>query len=377
LPLKALNQEEASVHGTLCVIHQVWDGLLNFSAGSCSIVKRFMSGDWLSIRNIRLAKFEQQFEVNRYHSCNWLEDGSGLFHFGMNNVYCLYWTHIGHAKDGDTASLSAHNTILRRAKLDLKKPEYNKAWQLLLHSLTARILDIARYVGYAISYSLAHNLSRIKLRLKDVEDLRTWKPSFEALDTLSEEIVLEFCTTSAASSALRARDEILQHSILFNRDVLIFHQYMQAVRDGDVGRIWLIHSYWIWMMQGAGCTNYANELLELYAKFMYDMLPKLQEVIKRMWLVNRWGKDGRFIPIDLYLEHINGFIKVSTSDTIFVSLYLIFLQNYYAAHGSAASIDNIIEYASANVKVLRSITQHTTSWLRMGAVNRGKTEVDN
>ena len=35
------------------------------------------------------------------------------------------------------------------------------------------------------------------------------------------------------------------------------------------------------------------------------------ELTERSWLVNRWGKKGRSIPTDLYLEHNNGFIKAS------------------------------------------------------------------
>jgi hypothetical protein len=145
-PLKALDQEEASVHGTLCVVDGIWLSHLGFTKDGASNYMKLMNGDWLSIRNLRLMQHERQFESNPYNRMDWVGDASGPFHVQLNNMYCMYRTHVGDSKDGDPASLSAHNTVLCRAKFDTKKPKYNKARQLLLHSLTAWIFDIARYV---------------------------------------------------------------------------------------------------------------------------------------------------------------------------------------------------------------------------------------
>lgn len=125
-----------------------------------------------------------------------------------------------------------------------------------------------------------------------------------------DKLVNEFASTAAAQKALLEGDEVLAHAILFIRDALLFREFSDAVRDADVGRMWIVYDFWVFMMRGAGCHNYGNEILEMKAQFLHELPPLLREVVERTWLVNRWGKKGRSIPTDLYLEHNNGFLKV-------------------------------------------------------------------
>jgi hypothetical protein len=59
-----------------------------------------------------------------------------------------------------------------------------------------------------------------------------------------------------------------------------------------------------------------------------------------------------------------------------VQVVLNEIQNYYAAHGSSASIEDIINFASANVEILRDVTRDMTDWLGVNDPHRNKTEVD-
>ena len=77
--------------------------------------------------------------------------------------------------------------------------------------------------------------------------------------------------------------------------------------------MWVVYDFWKFMLRGAGCHNYGNEILEMKAQFLYEFPPLLRDVVEGTWLVNRWGKKGRSIPADLYLEHNNGFTKVSAN----------------------------------------------------------------
>lgn len=155
-------------------------------------------------------------------------------------------------------------------------------------------------------------LRRILLGCSSVRGIKKWKPTYEDFEQVVTDLALKFASTAAAHDALDAGDEVLGHSILFMRDALLFFEFCDAIRDADVGRMWDIYDVWLWMMRGAGCHNYANELLEMKAQFMYELPPLLRNVVERTWLVNRWGKKGRSIPTDLYLEHNNGFIKVTS-----------------------------------------------------------------
>jgi hypothetical protein len=143
-----------------------------------------------------------------------------------------------------------------------------------------------------------------------VSDLRDWQPTWAEFDKICASIVDDYASSEAADRAAAAGDDILQHGILFIRDALLFHEFSEAIRDADVGRMWAICHIWTFAFRGAGCTNYANEVLEMHAQYYHEMSPKLRELLERTWLVNRWGLKRRSIATDLFIEHINGFIKV-------------------------------------------------------------------
>jgi hypothetical protein len=148
------------------------------------------------------------------------------------------------------------------------------------------------------------------LEMDSVNGLHSWLPSIDEFEDVVEKVHSWFTTTRAAHNAIHSGDEVLAHSILFIRDSLLFWEFCDAICDADVGRMWLVYNFWVFMMRGAGCHNYGNEILEMKAQFLYELPPLLREIVERCWLVNRWGKKGHSIPTDLYLEHNNGFTKV-------------------------------------------------------------------
>jgi len=159
--------------------------------------------------------------------------------------------------------------------------------------------------------SLTSSLIRIILKLDTVEQLMGWKPEWKAFNEVVNKIVDEYTMVVGADASLDTSDNVLKHSKLFIRDTLTFWVFSDAIRFEDVGTMWLIYTFWLFMFRGAGCHNYGNEILEMVAQFTYEMGTSLRQVTERTWLVNRWGKLGRAIPTDRYLEINNGFIKVS------------------------------------------------------------------
>lgn len=148
------------------------------------------------------------------------------------------------------------------------------------------------------------------LEKDSIDGLQSWLPSVEEFEGVVKKVHSQFTTMRAAHDALYRGDEVLAHSILFIHDSLLFWEFCDAIRDADVGRMWLFYDFWVFMMQGAGCHNYSNKILEMKAQFLYELPPLLREIVECCWLVNHWGKKGRSTPTDLYLEHNNGFMKV-------------------------------------------------------------------
>jgi len=151
---------------------------------------------------------------------------------------------------------------------------------------------------------------RVVLKFDSVEQLRKWKPKWKEFDETVHTIVDKYTMVSGVDVSLSAEDDVLKHSQLFIRDALIFWVFSDAIRHEDIGTMWLVYAFWLFMFRGAGCHNYGNEILEMVAQYRYEMSAELRRIVERTWLVNRWGKPGRAIPTDLYLEHNNGFIKV-------------------------------------------------------------------
>ncbi|THH15175.1 hypothetical protein EUX98_g9507 [Antrodiella citrinella] len=342
-PLPALDEEEVSVGGTIRVVELIFMKLLGLAPAAIYRYLQILVGDWLTIRNLRLMKEEHSDEFTPFNRMDWVQEASMPFHFQLNAVYMLFRTHftLASVRNAPT-TLDHHRQLLKRAKLDAKKPEYNKAKELVLHSLVARVLDCAR----------------LKLKLEKVDDMKTWVPNWEEFDAVARDIVSSYTSSAAAHDALEKGDDVLAHSILFIRDALFFYEFCDAICDADVGRMWVVYDFWVFMMRGAGCHNYGNEILEMKAQYYHELPPLLRDVMERTWLVNRWGRKGRSIPTDLYLEHNNGFIK-----------------NIFAAMGSNATIKHIQDKSSACVEVLRTLAHQMTEWFGVRDPHRGHTQV--
>jgi hypothetical protein len=143
-PLKALDEEEASIAGTIRVVETLFVKSLDMPKEVAARIMRFVVGDWLTVRNLRLMKEEREDELSEFAKLNWVAETPMPFHFQLNGVYKIMRTHIGHPNDNNPSSLDHQRRLLRRAQLDPKKPEYNKAKELIRHSAIARILDCAR-----------------------------------------------------------------------------------------------------------------------------------------------------------------------------------------------------------------------------------------
>ena len=143
-PLPALDEEEASVGGTIRVVTKLFTKLLNMAIGVIETELRLLVGDWLTIRNLRLMRDERSNEFNPFEKMDWVQEASMPFHFQLNAMYMLFRTHLGYPGNNDSSSLGHHRTLLRCSKLDPKKPEYNLARELVRHSLIARVLDCTR-----------------------------------------------------------------------------------------------------------------------------------------------------------------------------------------------------------------------------------------
>ncbi|KZT63639.1 hypothetical protein DAEQUDRAFT_680057, partial [Daedalea quercina L-15889] len=230
---------------------------------------RIMQGDWLTARNLRVARRERVDDVDPMERLEYVEETSALWHFALQATHMLMRVHFGNSTI-DRASLAAHKGLLRRT-WDVAKPNYAAAKALIRHSLIARLLHC----------------------------------------DLAEEITRRFTMAEPAVKAQKGGDDWMAHSIYFIRDALLFCEFEHAVAHADAGRVLRVLKYWAFSFEGAGQHNYARECVEVLVKWKYELPSGLRQALEKAWFVNRWGSPGRWIAADLYLEQCNYWVKVS------------------------------------------------------------------
>lgn len=118
-------------------MEKIFTELLGLAMEVIEVELWLLVGDWLTIRNLRLMKDERWDEFKSFLQFDWIQEAAMPFHFQLNAVYMLCRTHLGTIGQQNPSSLEHHRCLLQRSKLDPKKPEYNKAKELIMHSLIA------------------------------------------------------------------------------------------------------------------------------------------------------------------------------------------------------------------------------------------------
>ncbi|KAI0050052.1 hypothetical protein FA95DRAFT_1603903 [Auriscalpium vulgare] len=101
----------------------------------------------------------------------------------------------------------------------------------------------------------------------------------------------------------------LANSILRMRDGIWFLEVVRSVALGDAARAWEILKVWIFTFAGAGNSNYASYLVEMFINLEHDYPAATREALFKNWLVNLKGKPGHFMELDLMQEHFNHWLE--------------------------------------------------------------------
>ncbi|KAJ6487520.1 hypothetical protein DFH09DRAFT_1252793 [Mycena vulgaris] len=96
-------------------------------------------------------------------------------------------------------------------------------------------------------------------------------------------------------------DCVLRNSQIFMAEFGWFIEFLMAVPEGDIGRVWQIMKIWIFKFAGSSHQNYVSYLLEVYCFLRYEASKDLSNAVLNNWLVN--------LPGDLHQEHYNRWLE--------------------------------------------------------------------
>ncbi|RPA71814.1 hypothetical protein BJ508DRAFT_335679 [Ascobolus immersus RN42] len=112
------------------------------------------------------------------------------------------------------------------------------------------------------------------------------------------------CDVSGKPRPTAERDVVEENAYLFIRDQLVIREYDNAIRAGDPGRLVRVIEYWCVIVQSSGHKNYALALVELVANLHVVWGDDFKEHFLRSMLVNPSGREGKWLPDDLYCEWV-------------------------------------------------------------------------
>ncbi|KAJ7588811.1 hypothetical protein C8J56DRAFT_1049740 [Mycena floridula] len=282
---------------------------------------RIILGDWLTSNNLWAARRDRFDDWNSMERLDYVGELSALWHYALQATHMLMRVHLGH-EVLDPTSLSAHKSLLQ-CKWDVNKPNYAAAKALIRHSLIARLLHII----------MVHN------NFGQWSELKAWRLTLDEIWEVTDYIVDNFTTTTAAEAAKAVKDDWHAHDIYFICDALLFCVFEQAVSFADPGRVLRVMRYWALSYRGTSQHNYARECVEVLLKWKYELTDPLRKALERSWFVSHWGIYGRSIASDLYLEQLNFWVK-----------------RVFIAQGNGVTVKYIIEKGSACVEAFRDIS---------------------
>ena len=88
-----------------------------------------------------------------------------------------------------------------------------------------------------------------------------------------------------------------------------YMEFVDAIREGDGGRVLRCWKYMAVMFSNSGNRNYACEAANLLIQYYYILSPRQASQLLWSRFVNTHGRPGRNIPVDLHMEHLNKVAK--------------------------------------------------------------------
>lgn len=256
-PLKVSTIEEASVDGNLHVhddmyIHQMGKDPKTFGTYAIPAFN-----DQLTNSRIRGVQLLREEDVNNWERRTVFQLGFGLFHMVMNLIWAILTTHRG--KVESIGSLAYYFSVLQKVRLGSDRPDYYTLLAALTEILDGLILNAWHEEcgmlldDYAKTTPTADDILAVAKRI--VNKYTVVRADENLVPTDSD------ATKKKKADAWVPEDPVEFNTRILTRDLLYVAELVSAIAIGDFGRIEDILPDIACMFRGAGCNNYATEIL--------------------------------------------------------------------------------------------------------------------
>ena len=126
---------------------------------------------------------------------------------------------------------------------------------------------------------------------------------------LARKIVDQYVSILSAPSCSDSTDQVLTYSTEILILGLLWHNFHDAIKEGDGKRVLLIWKFMLIVFKASNRTNYSKESAILLAQYYCLFSERKAEQLLYSWFVNTHRRGGCNIPCDLHIEHLNRRLK--------------------------------------------------------------------
>lgn len=359
-PLRATTIEEATALGNKLVHDDVYLVQLEKTPEALENRAIVTIGDQMTNSRFRTVKEIVKHDLTDFDRRSGFQIGVALFHLCLNAVWVLKTVHYGVLQE--LGSLADAFTALGKVRLANAKPDYHALETalsqvvdgLLLNAWERECGDLDAFartkpsaealLGYAAKI-------RAKYATPTNEPPRAQKAKLSKEEQKASREAKEAAKKSGVKQPRSAttnefiQDPVHENVLRLTRDLLLVKEVVSAIKDGDIGRVEDILIDFAMLFRGAGSNNYSTEILHLLRNLKLVWTPQFADIMRDTMLVNISGLPGRFMGIDLNIEHCIRYLK-----TLFASKGIS--GNWERCGNLSASINNLM---SLKRRVTRSL----------------------
>ena len=130
-----------------------------------------------------------------------------------------------------------------------------------------------------------------------------------SIDELAQQITDKYVRVLSTPLDVDVSDQVTTYSSEVITLGLLWHNYHDAIREGDGHRVLLVWKFLLIVFKAANRTNYSKEAAILLSQFYHLLSERKAEELLYSRFVNTQGRLGCNIPCDLHLEHLNRRLK--------------------------------------------------------------------
>lgn len=294
-PTRVSTIEEASTEGNLLFHDELYLNQLERDPEQLSEYAIPTYNDQLTNSRIRSGQIIRSRDLDPWNRRQVFQLGISLFHLCLNLVWLLLHVHRGSLDQ--TGSLTYFFALLEKTRLGGEHPDYHSLLSAMLQILHGLLLNAwrcecgsASLKDYAATNPTPEDLLQIAQKIlrnhatpmptpAKSEDLSDGDSGGSDSDEPNAQSTTQRPTRTRSTRPTRSRtntqnnikdpsnDIVHQNIRLLIHDLLYVAELIQAISDGDIGRVEDILPQLAMIFRGAGGNNYCTEILH----FIYNL----------------------------------------------------------------------------------------------------------